>query len=801
MMPFQRAALIQTLSVVAFLSCAGIVVTRLQLEENLHLSMLFAATAVTWGVWRLLPERRKPLWFLSASILFLFIVAGWEVGAWSLGIGLLLFGTMHLPISVKWRMVAAATLGFAILLSPHFAPAAALHAAIPIVGGLFMLRSMLYLYELQHEADSSANWIERLTYFFLLPNVALPIFPIVDWRIFRSQHSNEPSNELVLRGVRWIANAMLHFIAYRLIYHYLVPTPSEMTHPRGVWVYFASNYLLIVRLAGIFHLSAGILCLFGWDLPRTFEHYFFARNFNDLWQRVNRYWRDFVMRIFYYPLYFQLRRQGKIQAMVLTLAIVFVANWFLHGWQYWWLRGAFLFKVQDAIFWGGFGAAVIVNSVVTVKLRPRTPRPFQHAVQIAGIFWFMAILWSIWVSPSLGDWAQVSAPILKHGYLAVASGLAFFAGSVLIAWIFIMVERMQFQELNQRAPVAVFVLMLFLLGGPQIFASKIWSESLNAADKELQFRGYYEEIVPSSTLALESKVESLDIVHNQLLVDQKLPTRRFKPNLNVRAKNAAFVTDSLGIIGTGFASEPTEDELRVVMIGGSMEAGIGVAPEFRSHLIAERWLNERLAAEGIDLHVQILNFAVTASHLIRRLHQLKRAEKLANPHMIVCPYYNRDSWKTIKHFSGKNSDFWLMGKEGVFSSDLMREIVDDVHPYRRANLLKVLRCAYDSLAIYKHQTLLFEAPIWAEEFEGIGMSDLRRELDARDFDRVDCAKRYANYPKPEALRLGEKDNHLSQLGHKLVGLDLAEGIWSSEMFQNTVQEQLRKRTQEERSGS
>src|SRR3546814_14022622 len=53
------------------------------------------------------------------------------------------------------------------------------------------------------------------------------------------------------------------------------------------------------------------------------------------------YWKDFMMKIFYYPLFFKLWRYGDVPAIVVATVIVFLLTWLLHSYQWFWLRGDF----------------------------------------------------------------------------------------------------------------------------------------------------------------------------------------------------------------------------------------------------------------------------------------------------------------------------------------------------------------------------------------------------------------------------------------------------------------------------
>ena len=46
-----------------------------------------------------------------------------------------------------------------------------------------------------------------------------------------------------------------------------------------------------------------------------------------------------MLKIFFYPLYFRLKRLGPERALVISTLVVFFATWVLHAYQWFWLRG------------------------------------------------------------------------------------------------------------------------------------------------------------------------------------------------------------------------------------------------------------------------------------------------------------------------------------------------------------------------------------------------------------------------------------------------------------------------------
>ena len=148
---------------------------------------------------------------------------------------------------------------------------------------------------------------------------------------------------------------MLHLILYRFVYLHLAGDPTELETLGDLVQFLLATFLLYLRVSGQFHLCIGMLYLFGFRLPETHHLYYLAESFTDFWRRINIYWKDFMMKLVYYPSYFQLRRWGDKTALVVATIVVFLGTWLLHSYQWFWLRGGFPLEPQDALFWGILG--------------------------------------------------------------------------------------------------------------------------------------------------------------------------------------------------------------------------------------------------------------------------------------------------------------------------------------------------------------------------------------------------------------------------------------------------------------
>ena len=220
-----------------------------------------------------------------------------------------------------------------------------------------------------------------------------------------------------------------HLLLYRVVYLYLVPDPIGPAGSAGVVQYMVTTYLLYLRISGLFHLITGVLALFGFNLPETYRHYFLASSFNDYWRRINIYWKDFMLKLFYYPTLMRLRKIGPLTAVAGGVVAVFVATWFLHAYQWFWLRGAFHVTAPDVLFWALFALLMVVNSLFEAKRgRKRASggggfrfrQAGGHAARVVGMFTGVTVLWTLWSSRTLAEFGALMGVLGRGGMAFLA---------------------------------------------------------------------------------------------------------------------------------------------------------------------------------------------------------------------------------------------------------------------------------------------------------------------------------------------------------------------------------------------
>ena len=356
-----------------------------------------------------LPFHWKQHFYIGWSLIGAFVLLSPATAATLIVAGLGLYGlaTNSLPLRIRLISIVAlacvlvygrATLGFGIPVEFW-----------AVFGSIFMFRFLIYLYDVAHSKERP-QLKDFMTYFFVLPNYYFLLFPVIDYQTQRRTYFRRDINEIVQQGISWIARGTVQLLLYRLVYHWKGPSnvPEEVTTFPGLVSTMVLTYLLYLRVSGHFHIIIGFLHLFGYDLPETHRRYLLARSLTDFWRRINIYWKDFMVKLVYFPVYFRLRRGGEIRAQIVATLLVFAVTWFLHAYQWFWLRGEFLVSWPDTLFWAVLGGLVTVNLLLERKVGSSKRRSrVLEAVQIAGTFCLIVTLWSLWSSPTVGEWLDL----------------------------------------------------------------------------------------------------------------------------------------------------------------------------------------------------------------------------------------------------------------------------------------------------------------------------------------------------------------------------------------------------------
>jgi len=650
------------------LVCAELVLVlaitwRYQLESRTFFHVM-ALGCAGFVVHALLPLRYRLGFFVALSLGAIVLAFGAADGGWLILLGMVLIGICHLPLRLAPRV------GLLLLTTGLFAVfrAELIHgpwsvAIWPILGSMFMFRLALYLHALEHD-EKRPTATRTLAYFFMLPNVCFPLFPVVDYLSFRRNYYDRDAIAIYETGIKWIVRGLVQLILYRYVYVFLSGDAMEL-HSLGDLVQFLlATFLLYLRVSGQFHLICGVLYLFGFRLPETHHLYFLASSFTDFWRRINIYWKDFMMKLVYYPSFFRLKKYGATTALVGATLIVFAGTWLLHSYQWFWLRGGFPLEAQDGLFWGVLGALVVMGALREMKrTRPRklggkaVGWTFSLAWRTVGTFCAICILWSLWSTDSLMTWllmwgaaAQTSARdlLVLAGLLVLGFAIAGRPWQNMDAGNASAVSRFGWRTL---APLAALIGLLLLsmqewygVVAPRLAATvaALQQSTLNARDAALQQKGYYENLDNQSRMSaqlwnLTAQKPASWVSLGETAAYRERPDflrGELRPNAQVVFNGQVLTTNEWGMRDRERALEKPEGVFRIAVLGPSHVMGSGVADDDTFTRLLEQSLN-RSAGGASGRRFEVLNFGVAAYALTQQLATLEEKVFRFKPDMVV----------------------------------------------------------------------------------------------------------------------------------------------------------------------
>jgi hypothetical protein len=740
-----------------------------------------------------------------------------------IGIGLGLIGICHLPIRFAARVALVAVAGAAlVLLRTHSQWFPDVTEMWVILGSMFMFRLTIYLYDLKHRtAPFSAA--RAISYFFLLPNVCFPLFPVVDYKTFCSTYYNEDWPRIYQSGLKWMFRGVVQLLLYRIVYQYAPLDVSNLSSALDVAGCMLGMYLLYLRISGTFHLIVGLLHMFGFNLPETHHLYYLATSFTDVWRRINIYWKDFVMKLFFYPMHFKLRRMGTLWALSLATLVTFLATWLLHSWQWFWIRGRPLFNWKDFSFWMILGVLVLVTAIYeATRGRKRTLRPSRVTlrqrlilgVQSAGIFSLMCILWAYW---SCQTWAEFQALIDAASRPSVREVMIVFGALLLICvcgmvWGWSSREtsegrgtqatRAQFHFWPSAATVAIGALCLLIL--PSIATrviprfkpviARLHGDTLNARDMAQQRRGYYEELDVGGidnwqwgeAGAPEGWGKGLKVFYRQrsdfMLTD-------INPSVSTFLGGAPISSNSLGMRDREYTTIKPPNTYRIVLLGSSHDLGSGIEEDETYENVVEDRLNHELRDSHYSRY-EILNMSVGMSGLFQRLLRLEEQGFQFKPDAVILSVAAGDEQFLFRHLSRALSlgiepppDYRQILERVTRSAGIDRKMPEvmierRLQPYGD----ELYEWAFQRFAQQCkqrgiHPLVVFRpAPVDFQGVEQADRSEVIRLARAAGLEVIDLSPAFDSVRDRNTLIIAKWDHHTTARGHRLLADKLYERL-------------------------
>jgi hypothetical protein len=740
-----------------------------------------------------------------------------------IGIGLGLIGICHLPIRFGARvgLVAVAGAGLAFLRA-HSQWFPDITEMWVILGSMFMFRLMIYLYDLKHKT-APFSLSRAISYFFLLPNVCFPLFPVVDYKTFCSTYYNEDWPRIYQTGLKWMFRGIVHLLLYRIVYQYAPLDVSKLSSALDVAGCMLGMFLLYLRISGTFHLIVGLLLMFGFNLPETHHLYYLATSFTDFWRRINIYWKDFVMKLFFYPMHFKLRKMGTLWALSVATLVTFLATWVLHSWQWFWIRGTPLLNWKDFSFWMILGVLVLITAIYeTTRVQKRTLRPSRVTLrrrlilglQVAGMFSLMCILWTYW---SCQSWAEfqtlidaASRPTFRE--VMIVLGVLFLICVCGMVWGWSSRETSEGRGTQAaRAPfhfwpsaVAVTAGSICLLAGPSVATwtipsiknviARLQGDVLNARDLDLQRRGYYEELDVSrmdywrwqGSEEPEGWSKGKKAFYRER---SDFLLRDLVPSMSTVLGGTPCKSNSLGMRDREYEKIKPANTYRIVLLGASNDMGTGVKNDQTYENLVEDNLNSRMPDARYSRY-EILNLSVPSDSILQRVLRLEQEGFEFQPDAAMLSVTAVDERIIASHLRQA-----LI--RGVELSPGYRDVVQSV--IRRAHVNGKMPAEMIERRLQPYMGELYEwtfhrfaqqctqrgvRPIVIyrpapADFSGLESAGRRKVLGlarAAGLKVIDLSPAFDSVADRRALILAKWDDHTTALGHRLLADKLYEGL-------------------------
>lgn len=793
--------------------------------ETSALRRVVAFASVGFFVHHFLPFRlRLPLFALmsvTALALVLGGVPGQRLPDFSLGfaragtilaIGAGLIALCHLPLAFWQRAVLLGLAGAGIaVFRSGYAGTGEFAIVWPVLAAMFMFRTIVYLYEIS-TAPGGVAPSRSAGYFFLLPNSSALLFPVVDFRAFRQRYYDEPALQIYQRGAKWMTRGIVQLLLYHFVNLTFAITATEVANGADLIRYVVTNVFHYVKISGEFHLLIGLLLLFGFNLPETNRRYFLAASFTDYWRRVNIYWRDFMMRVFYYPAFFRLKKLGETRALVLATAWVFFITWALHLYQAWWVTGSAEVTWTDSLFWTALAVLVLASALWELK-RGRKRRLASSgfsaretagvATKTAATFAVITILWSFWSAPSVDQWLHIWS---LADWNTLAWGAVVLAAIMVATLVFEVLPAWRRASVVQRAGVAraadfrrdawqgvacLGALCLGIQGLLRLPADTALPAPVADARSMLHIlrrhnppgeaRGYYERLTnvnPGNRQYWEAvQLRTFPFHYAGEHPVRNIPEPPFQeplPNVHLRAYDTDYQTNRWGLRGRDCEQEPAPGTLRIAVLGSSHVMGWGLPVEETFASALETRLNRE---HGDRAHFEVLNFAVAGYGPVLQVALVKGRVAMFRPHVVIHVAHLND-------YDWTNRDIARCVRAGVRSpvptaDAILREARVNAHTHAlmatdrlRRHEPALLRATYDELvracrAIGAVPVCVL-LPLPRDDPAARAPRD-RLLATARDagFGTIDLSNTYAGL-QPEELEIDEPGRHSNARAHGLV---------------------------------
>jgi hypothetical protein len=518
-----------------------------------------------------------------------------------------------------------------------------------------------------------------------------------------------------------------------------------------------------------------------------------------------------MMKVFYYPIYFRIRQWGETTSLVLATCLVFILTWFLHAYQWFWLRGSFLLTAQDILFWFILAVLVVANTVYDSK-RSRKRTLGQRAwsakdivtqtLHAAGTFSVMAFLWSLWSSDSISSWIDllsVVTPTLESLGIILLAFLAIVMVFGAATWLGALAETGAKAPnfFKTAASTGGGLLLLFFIANPAVYgqiggqAQKVITDltvdRLSDREAALLQQGYYEDLTginkfnsqlweiytkrPSDWVAIRDTAAVRSTNDNLI--------HELAPLTTIDLNGSTLSTNRWGMRDKDYGQVPPPDTYRIALTGPSFVMGLGVSDGEDFEWLLEERLNREHAGKRYAGY-EILNFAVPGYSAIQELMLMEQKGLSFQPDALFFMAHQREEDAVVLYLA----DRLAVGADLPYP-DLMElarnaGVEPGATKDEAARLLQPVETELLSLT-YRHIVEVSREngilPVWIfmptleNPLRDEKVAELKRVAEEAGFIVLDLSDAYANHD-PESLVVAYWDKHPNTKGHMLIAENL-----------------------------
>lgn len=631
-------------------------------EFALSTEVFLVGALLSW----LFPERFRLIAITVVSFLGVFLLFSVEISLVVVLLSVASVALLRSSLSNGSKVLGMLTLGACVFMwRQNWAESKIAFVVVPVFGSIFALRFISYLRETANNPQWR-SWSQSLAYFSILPNVVMWFFPLIDYRRFIEGASGPRNRELLQKSAQSVFEGLIQLFLYRVL-QATCDIPLQYVSSKGELVqYFLITYLHYIRISGIFHLVIGLVGLYGVELPRSHNFYFFANNSRDLFRRINTYWKDAMVKFVYSPILSRLEHYDKRISLAISTVSVIAASLLLHGFFYLWPRGVFELKFEDVFFWGAMGVWLVSDIFIINKntkdsqqKKSTMHRFFLLAFQISTTFFILSILWGVWNSGSINDlvalvilseWrgAQDVWPLLCYPLIGLSGAVYFLWKDREKPADSLSAKTNSFHNWFRLGALSALCLMTTSTF-QNLLPLETRSLVKNIADP--MFQSEYEGEKRSYDYYEGFKTSALAPVDEDELPIEKQPIyeplsdyrrRQFRPMANHIFMGHRFVTNRWGMpCSKDFSLEKPKNVLRIAVMGASHAISYGIAADNDWPRQAEAILNSSGFA-----NIEILNFSMIAYPSMVMPHVFLERVAQFNPDIVVHVGGFREYWVT-----------------------------------------------------------------------------------------------------------------------------------------------------------